>query len=165
MTFVFRRQNAQHFAKDLVSIRNDLAGLNLDMKQRGANSKHRDDWAKHLKNFNLIIRQLEMLVDYEQQRKGRAYLEPPVVPVLSQVAAQFLPALFDPRLLLSIEGSTPPHMPEMNRVAHMNWLRQFGAVHHAAALLPVFAAIRDFVELTANEMKRLTKSNRRPNNL
>ncbi len=153
------------FCEDLVSIRNDLTGLILDMKQRGANSKHRDDWVKHLKNLNLIIRQLESLVDYEQQRRGRAYLEPPVVPVLSEAAAQFLPALFDPRLLLPIEGSTPRHMAEMNRPAHMNWLRQFGAVHHAAAWLPVYITIRDSVEFTAKEMRRLTKFNRRPQNV
>lgn len=153
------------FCQDLVSIRNDLAGLILDMKQRGANSKHRDDWEKHLKNLDLIIRQLELLIEYEQQRQGRSYLEPPVIPVLSRVTAPFLPALFDPRLLLHIGGSTPPHMAEMNRAAHMNWLRQFGAVHHAAAWLPVYMTIRDSVELIVKEMRLLTKSSRRPQNL
>jgi hypothetical protein len=153
------------FCRDIVSIRNDLAGLISDMKQRGANSKHRDDWAEHLKNLNLIIRQLETLVEYERQRRGRAYLEPPVVPVLSEVAAQFLPALFDPRLLLPIEGSTPPHMAEMSRPAHMNWLRQLGAVHHAAAWLPVYITIRDSVELTVKKLRRLTESSRRPQNI
>lgn len=153
------------FCQDLVSIRNDLKGLILDMKQRGANSKHRDDWEKHLKNLNLLIRQLEALVEYERGRQGRDYLDPPVVPLLSEVAAQFLPALFDPRLLLPIEGSTPPHLGEMNRPAHMNWLRQFGAVHHAAAWLPVYQTIRDSVELLVKEMRLLTISSRRPQNI
>lgn len=153
------------FCQDLISLQSNLAGLISDMKLRGANSKHRDDWQKHLANLNLIVRQLETLVEYERRRQGRAYLEPPVVPVLSQVAALFLPALFDPRLLLHIEGSTPPYMAEMNRVDHMNWVSQIGAIHPAAALLTAYEIMRDSVESLVKDMTLLTKSSRRPQNL
>lgn len=151
------------FRESLIELQQYTAILLDGLKKEGTLSGVRDSCNQHLENLDAIVRWLERIA--EQQRSWFPYREGLADVAFSESASRYLPQLFDPELLVSVERQRPPHLTGEDAFKkHMLWVSQMAYVRGVEALLPVFGCLRDLLENVDQKINAQTKRRRRPPN-